>query len=118
MFPLGTQLQYNTVQHSDTCSREQAVCDAQTGLQRVEETTGQVLNDYTVNIALGSFGVCRDTKSTKLLFAMERRRRMQLSSTLELLPGSAHREVLDSGSPVALLVGISPQKSQFFLQGT
>lgn len=40
------------------------MCDAQTaGVQRLEVTTGLGLNDYTVNIALGSFVVCRDIKN-------------------------------------------------------
>lgn len=79
---------------------------------------GLGLNDYTVNIALGSFGVCKDTKNRKLPFTMERWRRVQGIFQLELLPRSAHREILHSDSRVALLVGIYPQKSQFFLQGT
>lgn len=66
--------QYNTVTPAaeSRCWLKWALCDAQTtGLQRLEETMG--LNDYTVTVALGSFGVCRGTKNTKLPITMERR---------------------------------------------
>lgn len=133
MFPLGTNThiplaglevvcQYNTVTPAaeSRCWLKWAVCDAQiTGLQRLEETMGLGLNDYTGNIALGSFGVCRDTRNTKLPPSLWRGGGgCRESSTLELLPRSACREILHSDSSVALLVGISPQKSQFVLQGS